>query len=95
MFCLHSTISRRYKLPRGFQAWIGLNDNETEGKYRWLDGYEASPTDPSLWYPGEPNGGDGSDCCLASFGRIQPYVWDHSCSKLARSSICEKLVQDQ
>ncbi|XP_030848979.1 echinoidin-like [Strongylocentrotus purpuratus] len=42
--------------------WIGLNDQQTEGVFKWSDG---TPTDYTLWHDGEPNNSRGEDCVAA------------------------------
>ena len=34
------------------EFWLGYNDKEVEGDWRWNDG---TPNDFSFWNPGEPN----------------------------------------
>ena len=38
------------------QVWIGFSDGASEGTWVWMDG---TPTDYTVWGPGEPNNYDG------------------------------------
>ena len=46
------------------EAWIGLHDSSSEGRYVWLDG-SAIPF--SEWLQGEPNGRTSENCITQSF----------------------------
>ncbi|CAM9701056.1 unnamed protein product, partial [Heterosigma akashiwo] len=63
-------------LTGGTTAWIGLNDESTEGTYVWADG--TSVGDYTNWNSGEPNDwGDSEDCVeMTSSGGWN----DNSCS---------------
>lgn len=39
--------------------WIGLNDREDEGIFKWSD---DTSVNYSHWSPGEPNNSNGEDC---------------------------------
>ncbi|CAM9994962.1 unnamed protein product, partial [Heterosigma akashiwo] len=62
-------------LTGGTTAWIGLNDESTEGTYVWADGTSVDYTN---WNSGEPNDwGDSEDCVeITSSGGWN----DNSCS---------------
>jgi len=65
--------------------WIGLNDIDVEGTFRWVgDGTE--PTGYTKWKPAQPSGGEN---CV-ELRPIYDWTWnDVSCSE-AQSSICQR-----
>uniref|UniRef100_A0A8C3W5V9 C-type lectin domain-containing protein n=1 Tax=Catagonus wagneri TaxID=51154 RepID=A0A8C3W5V9_9CETA len=63
--------------------WLGLNDRNLEGDWRWLDG---SPVTLSFWDPEEPNNLYDEDCASMNRGG----TWnDLSCDKTTYW-ICER-----
>ncbi|XP_043988837.1 C-type lectin domain family 17, member A-like [Gambusia affinis] len=76
------------------EAWIGLNDKETEGSWKWVDG--NSPEFKN-WYNSQPDNGGTSgrwgeeDCVLVNnYGKA---TWnDFSCDG-AKHWICEKVLK--
>uniref|UniRef100_A0A8C0I0H9 C-type lectin domain-containing protein n=1 Tax=Balaenoptera musculus TaxID=9771 RepID=A0A8C0I0H9_BALMU len=63
--------------------WLGLNDRNREGDWRWLDG---SPITLSFWDPQEPNNLHNEDCASMNKGG----TWnDLSCDKTTYW-ICER-----
>ncbi|XP_067373478.1 CD209 antigen-like protein C [Channa argus] len=74
-------------------AWIGLNDKEVEGTWKWIDG---TPLIKTYWVKGQPDNGGGSsrwgdeDC--AHIRNEENTRWnDLSCTASLRW-ICEKLL---
>jgi hypothetical protein len=61
--------------------WIGLNDVQQEGQFRWVDG---SPLTYNYFQSGEPNNSGNEDCVL-----LRDVGWnDQSCGS-ERRWICE------
>jgi hypothetical protein len=79
---------RVYSACKGQRCWIGFNDREEEGNFRWSDGSQVKA---QLWAPGEPDNtvySDGEDeDCAYIHGMSYPTVskrsrWgDHKCSE--------------
>ncbi|CAK6969799.1 CD209 antigen-like protein E [Scomber scombrus] len=68
------------------QHWIGLNDREDEGTWKWVDGSVLNST--VFWRKGEPSG-RVKDCVGTLYRELSN--WNAiSCTSL-RSWICEKL----
>lgn len=57
--------------------WLGANDNEQEGVFRWVSGQPVPIPDPR-WGPGQPDNGGaqpvGPENCLALAGIGAPFV---------------------
>ena len=67
---------------RGIKAdrfWIGLNDVDEEGNFKWSD---ATAVNFSLWNPGEPNNHFNEDCAGYVFPPDGTWWWnDYTCAK--------------
>ncbi|KAG7330772.1 hypothetical protein KOW79_004741 [Hemibagrus wyckioides] len=63
---------------RGQGAWIGANDRDSEGVWKWVDG---TPVTNVFWSSGEPNNKGDEDCAVSGY-RSEPVPnWvDVSCS---------------
>ena len=74
--------------------WLGLNDIEAEGQWRWLNGNRAQTNVATLWLAGQPSNGAGEDCAFAYFSDRHVngyYLWDNDCSRAERAW-CEKPI---
>ncbi|KAL9984866.1 hypothetical protein ACROYT_G007207 [Oculina patagonica] len=67
------------------EAWIGLNDRSTEGRYVWVDG---SPIPFSEWLPGEPDGNEAENCVVQSKSDYGPGWADKHCFD-SKAFVCE------
>lgn len=60
-------LSERQEIASSLSStdlWIGANDIDTEGSWKWIDGTAVLP-EAMHWSPGEPNDhGTGEDCAL-------------------------------
>ncbi|XP_064237797.1 C-type lectin domain family 17, member A isoform X4 [Aotus nancymaae] len=80
-FAEHNFVAKAHGSPRVY--WLGLNDREQEGDWRWLDG---SPVTLSFWEPEEPNNIQEEDCASMN----KDGTWnDLSCHK-STYWICER-----
>uniref|UniRef100_A0A673A532 C-type lectin domain-containing protein n=1 Tax=Sphaeramia orbicularis TaxID=375764 RepID=A0A673A532_9TELE len=69
-------------------AWIGLNDIHSEGKWKWVDGTAVTTT---FWGPGQPNSYNGTnqDCGELVENSLMGQWNDEDCSA-ENIWICEK-----
>ena len=58
------------------EAWIGLHDHSSEGRYVWVDG---STIPFSEWLPGEPDGNEDENCIVQARGQHSPGWGDRHC----------------
>ncbi|XP_030053358.1 CD209 antigen-like protein B isoform X5 [Microcaecilia unicolor] len=67
--------------------WIGLNDKDKEGDWRWVD---RSPLSFTFWLNGEPNNHNEEDCAHLVYNAATKAQWnDINCDNTFRW-ICEK-----
>ncbi|XP_073729801.1 uncharacterized protein [Misgurnus anguillicaudatus] len=63
--------------------WIGLSDNEVEGRWKWVDN---STLNTSFWAPGDPRNHTGNEDCVQS----NSSVWVTYTCDARFKWICEK-----
>ncbi|KAF4071627.1 hypothetical protein AMELA_G00275480 [Ameiurus melas] len=76
------------KILSSRNAWIGLNDGDREGEWKWVDG---TPLNTGFWGNGEPNSYAGDEDCVLIHGNYDPVrSWaDYPCNNQF-VWICEK-----
>ena len=67
------------------EAWIGLHDSLTEGRYVWVDG---SPIPFSEWLPEEPDGNEAENCIVQAKGKFGAGWADKHCFD-SKAFVCE------
>ncbi|XP_078607411.1 polycystin-1-like protein 2 isoform X2 [Branchiostoma floridae x Branchiostoma japonicum] len=66
--------------------WIGLNDQDVEGQWRWEDGTTLDMTkDFSSWAVGEPNNRNGQHC-VRHYGEL---LWDDDHCQITLKVLCQ------
>ncbi|XP_063416493.1 perlucin-like protein [Mytilus trossulus] len=71
-------------------VWIGLNDIENEGQWRWIS--DNSPLNYTNWLSAEPNGGTEENCanyCKNYCGKTF-YGWNDTRCKMLLGYVCER-----
>uniref|UniRef100_A0A3B4FVA4 C-type lectin domain-containing protein n=1 Tax=Pundamilia nyererei TaxID=303518 RepID=A0A3B4FVA4_9CICH len=68
-------------------AWIGLNDREKEGTWKWVDG---TPLTLRYWAGDQPDNGGGQENCAHIMNNNKKYWNDLPCSTSLKW-ICEKI----
>ncbi|XP_046698951.1 CD209 antigen-like protein C isoform X2 [Silurus meridionalis] len=70
------------------KSWIGLNDRDREGEWKWVD---DTPLIAEYWFSGEPNDKD-EHCVITGEGSDPVRTWaDYPC-KSKFIWICEKTI---
>ncbi|MBN1525833.1 MAG: OmpA family protein [Spirochaetales bacterium] len=72
-------------------TWIGLSDEETEGKFVWVD---STPLVFQSWYPGEPNNSSSEQFSgypqdYAALWEKRDFQWDDKAAFSKNHFICE------
>ncbi|XP_029315382.1 CD209 antigen-like protein E [Cottoperca gobio] len=70
-------------------TWIGLNDRDEEGTWKWVDGTPLTQTPVRNWGPSQPDSAGNEDC--ASIRHATKDWNDRDCEHFLLS-ICEKTI---
>lgn len=68
------------------QFWIGGNDIDAEGQWRWVT--SGNPLTFTDWAPGEPNNTGGNEDCLLLLPNTA-YQWNDATCSTRSLYICE------
>jgi len=66
------------------KVWLGGNDIEEEGAWKWTD---CTPWEDTFWGSGEPNNLGGEDCL-----EIRNWKWNDSTCSRERGFVCSKKI---
>jgi len=66
------------------KVWLGGNDLEEEGAWKWTD---CTPWEDTFWGSGEPNNLGGEDCL-----EIRNWKWNDSTCSRERGFVCSKKI---
>ncbi|XP_059198235.1 CD209 antigen-like protein E [Centropristis striata] len=81
------------KFIKGY-TWIGLDDRDNEGVWKWVDG---SPLTEAYWYRGKPDNGGGDpkwgeeDCVEVLTGHEVRVNWNDVRCDSNKQWVCEKM----
>jgi len=74
-------------------AWLGGNDLEVEGTWKWVD---CSPWNLTFWARGEPNNGVGEDCLHLVFNLTTQahlnHKWNDVSNGYKQGFVCSKSI---
>merc|ERR1719500_256264 len=70
-------------------VWIGGNDLEVDGVWRWTD---CSPWEFTIWGPGEPNNWGGVDDCLHHHIMDWGHKWNDGLCGFESKFLCSKSI---
>ena len=70
-------------------AWIGGNDLEEEGIWKWAD---CTPWDVTFWAEGEPNNCCGGEDCLELHQVHHNKMWNDGVCGLEHGFACSKKI---
>nr|XP_055075384.1 CD209 antigen-like protein C [Misgurnus anguillicaudatus] len=75
--------------------WIGLNDQETEGRWVWVNNQTLEETRVKFWYKNEPDNWkvmdpSGENCASLGDGNGNLHTWFDGSCKNKKRFICEK-----
>ncbi|XP_078694695.1 uncharacterized protein LOC144923752 isoform X2 [Branchiostoma floridae x Branchiostoma belcheri] len=78
---IHNFLVRAVRAVQpGRDYWIGLNDQEVEGRWVWSDGSRLREGDFANWAAGEPNNGQIQNC--GQLWAVRGFLWDdESCDQ--------------
>lgn len=89
---IKDTEENKYLADQGIEdPWIGLDDQDNEGTFVWVDG---STPDFTAWRAGEPsNSGAGEHCGMLFTEPARRGEWNDAPCESTRPFICEDVLQ--
>ncbi|XP_026215268.1 C-type lectin domain family 4 member M-like [Anabas testudineus] len=72
--------------------WIGLNDREVEGTWRWVDGTPVL-TATRFWGTSEPNDAKGTEDCAEIYNYESQNSWNDAPCEIQKHWICESRLK--
>merc|ERR1712210_103565 len=77
------------------EVWLGGNDIEVEGTWKWVD---CSPWNATFWARGEPNNAGGAEHCLHHVFNYPPFPsylygkWNDEGCRREQGFLCSKSI---
>ena len=73
--------------------WIGLNDESSEGNFKWVDGFSSSYIYNEAWYDNEPNSESNNvEDCVEMRSNFDGYWNDQDCGTSQNGFICNQPI---